>query len=82
MKHPVFGNTVNGEACANLKNFLEEHMEKGNKKITLAVFDDLWIGLQQLWENATTETISDNAKIIYEKMGFSVFPCGIGWKVE
>lgn len=82
MKHHIFGNTVNGQACANLKNFLEEHAEKGNKRITLAVFDDLWIGLQQLWKNATTETICADSKNVYEKMGFSVSPNGVGWKVE
>lgn len=84
MKSITFGRAVNGGSCIKIRDFLlNENLSKimQRKRITSCVIDELYIGMEKLWKEGEAETISTDAKNLYESFGFEITETGIGWKV-
>lgn len=78
-------NGINGDAMQRASALIEEiiYNEKLSKhKITLSEFYEFYEGVQILYKNGITETISEAVKNLYEKCGFNAEPEGIGWKIN
>lgn len=76
--------TVDGDLCIKMADLLNEDkapefMKKN--KLPLQSYYECRRVLQDIWRNGYSETINDNVSKIFEKQGFTVSECGIGFKI-
>jgi hypothetical protein len=83
MNHPVFGQTVRGDACERLRNELEDGAKFLKKhKVPPMIHSEMYFGLAELWRIGKTTTILKESMDIYRKCGFEVTEQGIGWSIS
>lgn len=83
MNHPVFGQTVRGDACERLRDELEDGAKFLKKyKVPPMIHSEMYFGLAELWRLGKVATIMEECADIYRKCGFEVTEQGIGWDIS
>ena len=77
---------INGEAIQKASNIINEILEDGRKlkkyKITPSQFYEFYDGIQKVYNNGITSTISEAVKNLYVKCGLVAEVEGIGWSIN